>query len=261
MKALLAGVLCMVATAAAASTVVWTGTFDSRCGYPQHGCGTSSTHVYMNVHWAGVQRGDNYNLYNDRDELIAQLTVSAGSGSAVVDRGVFYMCDCLPGTYEAADFVAKKALSWFYGDQLSASGGDILTGVVTPGTNCTDGCPGGPTNVLTLDIYLGSAIPPNTYTKPCDLTNGGDGCESCGSQGMARSSAYSMLASLHITDTPVGYKPPRGLAVNFTVTYNQRDAQQPPTFRYSNLGSKWTFNWLSYVTDDPVTQLPLTFLY
>ncbi|MEY2489400.1 MAG: hypothetical protein QOC70_1342, partial [Verrucomicrobiota bacterium] len=32
--------------------------------------------------------------------------------------------------------------------------------------------------------------------------------------------------------------------------YNQREANQPTTFEYSNLGPKWTFNWLSYVTDD-----------
>ncbi|PYL40079.1 MAG: type IV secretion protein Rhs, partial [Verrucomicrobia bacterium] len=68
---------------------------------------------------------------------------------------------------------------------------------------------------------------------------------------MARYTAHSMLASLNIEDTPIGYTPPRGPAINFTVTYNQRDTQQPQTFSYSNLGPKWTFNWLSYVTDDP----------
>src|SRR5262249_35209191 len=36
----------------------------------------------------------------------------------------------------------------------------------------------------------------------------------------------------------------------FKVTYNQREANQPAAFSYSNLGSRWTFNWLSYVTDD-----------
>src|SRR5207245_2833216 len=26
---------------------------------------------------------------------------------------------------------------------------------------------------------------------------------------------------------------------------------QPQTFWYSNVGTKWTFNWLSYISDDP----------
>ena len=32
-------------------------------------------------------------------------------------------------------------------------------------------------------------------------------------------------------------------------------------FDYSNLGPKWTFNWLSYVTDDPNGQLPSNGVY
>ncbi len=161
-KALLVAILCVVATAAQA-VVVWTGTFDARCGYPQHDCGTSSTHVYLNVHWAGVPRGDRYYLYNHQGAVIGFFFVSAGSGSTVYDHGVFSMCDCTPGTYELADYVAAYASSYWYGDQLPASGGDILTGVVTAGTNCTDGCPGAPTGTLALDIYLGSAIPSSRY--------------------------------------------------------------------------------------------------
>ena len=250
MKALFLGVLCMVATAAHASTIVWTGTNDSRCGYPYHGCGTSSTHVYLNVHWAGVIRGDRWYLYNDRGGLITILDMGPGSGSMLVDQGVFSMCDCSPGTYEAADFIAARAGSYYYGDQLPASGGDLLNGVVTAGTNCVDGCPpAGPPGALTLDIYVGSAIPPSAYEKPCDKKEGGDQCANCG--GMARYSAHAMATSLNIVDTPIRYTPPRGPAIDFTVTYNQRDDQQPTSFAYPNFGPKWTFNWLSYVTDNP----------
>ena len=240
--------------------VVFTGTFDPRCGYPQHICGTSSTEVWFNVHWAGVLRDDYFFIYNDRNAWIAQLAVSPGGGSGMAYGNTFYMCDCVPGVYEAADYLAVRASSWYYGDQLPASGGDYLTGVVTPGTNCTDGCAGGPQNTLVLDVYLGGTVT-NSYTKPCDLTNGGDDCASCASQGMARYNAHSMLASLHLVDTPVGYQPPRGLGVNFTATYNQREGLQPATFHYSNLGPKWTFNWLSYVTDDPLQQFTTTFVY
>ena len=31
--------------------------------------------------------------------------------------------------------------------------------------------------------------------------------------------------------------------------YSHRDAQQPTTFAYTNFGPKWTFTWLSYITD------------
>lgn len=78
---------------------------------------------------------------------------------------------------------------------------------------------------------------------------------------MARYSVHSMLVSLNIMDTPVGYTPPRGPAMNFTVTYNQRESQQPAVFGYSNLGPKWTFNWLSYVSDDPNGYLPQRTVY
>jgi hypothetical protein len=78
---------------------------------------------------------------------------------------------------------------------------------------------------------------------------------------MARFSVHSMLVSLNIQDTPLRYSPPYGPAVDFTVTYNQKETQQPAAFTYSNLGPKWTFGWLSYVSDNPNTQLPLTRLY
>jgi RHS repeat-associated protein len=68
---------------------------------------------------------------------------------------------------------------------------------------------------------------------------------------MAGSSVHLMLVNLNITDTPVGYRPPLGPAVAFTVRYNHRDAFQPSTFTYANFGPKWTCDWISYVTDNP----------
>jgi YD repeat-containing protein len=35
------------------------------------------------------------------------------------------------------------------------------------------------------------------------------------------------------------------------MVYNQREAFQPQTFYFSNLGTKWTHDWLSYISDDP----------
>jgi RHS repeat-associated protein len=85
-------------------------------------------------------------------------------------------------------------------------------------------------------------------SKGDDHQSGGDGGDSCG---MATYSFHTMLVSLHITDTPVGYTPPYGLPIDFRAVYNQREAGQPSNFNYSNLGAKWTFNWLSYIIDNP----------
>ena len=70
-------------------------------------------------------------------------------------------------------------------------------------------------------------------------------------KGMARYDVHGMLVSLNLRDTPVGYRPPRGPSAEVTFTYNQREAYQPATFGYFNVGAKWTLNWLSYIQDDP----------
>jgi hypothetical protein len=68
---------------------------------------------------------------------------------------------------------------------------------------------------------------------------------------MAGAAVDLLYISLGLRDTPVGYTPPVGPAVNFEVTYNQREAAQPANFTYSNFGAKWTFNWLAYIQDNP----------
>jgi RHS repeat-associated protein len=72
-----------------------------------------------------------------------------------------------------------------------------------------------------------------------------------GSHGMAVANVHLMNVSLNITDTPIAFTPPRGIPVDFTITYNQREANQPSTFTYSNFGQKWTHNWLAYIKDNP----------
>src|SRR5438270_10740225 len=105
---------------------------------------------------------------------------------------------------------------------------------------------------VSLPVTIGTPPALNSNIKPNDKKL----CSEPGSgppdqEQMARYSAHLMLASLNIEDSPIRYSPPRGPAVNFTVTYNQSEVQQPQTFSYSNLGPQWTFNWLSYVVDDP----------
>jgi RHS repeat-associated protein len=128
---------------------------------------------------------------------------------------------------------------------------------------CDPGCgvlkSGGGTQTWT--VYAGPVPTPGPNTTCLDEHVGGtqDGCPGC--HGMARYSIHSMLVSLNIQDTPFRHSIPYGAGGSFTVTYNQRESQQPSAFFYSNLGPKWTFNWLSYVSDNPNLQIPLTGVY
>jgi len=104
-------------------------------------------------------------------------------------------------------------------------------------------------------------------------TCGSDGQNGCGGGsnqadnntgcpgGCTTSTVELSVVGLQLSDTPVGYKPPVGPAVRFKVVYSHRDTTQPASFSYSNFGSKWTFNWLSYVSTNnsmsPTTNVTL----
>jgi RHS repeat-associated protein len=74
--------------------------------------------------------------------------------------------------------------------------------------------------------------------------------------GMPQYNFHLALASLNITDIPLGYTPPVGPPVQFRITYNQRESFQPAIFNYSNLGPKWTFSWLSHVGGPSPQSIP-----
>ena len=86
-------------------------------------------------------------------------------------------------------------------------------------------------------------------TAPCDKKISSGSCTS--NKGMARYDVHTMLVSLNIADTPIHYQPPKGPDIAFTLTYNQREANQPANFMFSNIGPKWTHNWLTYIEDSP----------
>ncbi len=92
---------------------------------------------------------------------------------------------------------------------------------------------------------------PENDPPSCGTGGGGGG----GGTGMASANAYSMLASLHIKDTPMGYSPPIGPDINYRFDYAHRQTNQPGTFVFTNLGQNWNFNWLSYLTVDPSTSV------
>ncbi|MDE3155354.1 MAG: peptidase C39, bacteriocin processing, partial [Acidobacteriota bacterium] len=109
--------------------------------------------------------------------------------------------------------------------------------------NCAPGAPDdddpGPPNQAGPSPNDGSGNPPGPSpgnSSPC---------------GMPGYSFLMMPASLRIADTPVSCHSPVGPVSAFHVTYNQRDGNAPQIFSYGNLGPKWTFDWLSWVMDDP----------
>lgn len=169
--------------------------------------------------------------------------------------------------YTAQSYIARGVAGR---PEWIADGGKTVTGVewrdlsvpasYTPGNTL-------PPNVInvTINVSANSSEPPIPgATKPTDPLVGGD----TGSQasendpptgkdcGMLHYSVHSLLVSLHLTDTPLSYIPAFGPPVNLTVNYNHRDVQPvvPDTESaagFTNFGPQWSFNWLSYVTDDP----------
>jgi RHS repeat-associated protein len=69
--------------------------------------------------------------------------------------------------------------------------------------------------------------------------------------GMPVVNAHTMVVSLNLTDTPVGYKPQKGLPAYVTLSYNQREPYQPATFNYGNVGQKWTLNINKFIQYSP----------
>lgn len=100
----------------------------------------------------------------------------------------------------------------------------------------------------TYTVFQQTAVP--TYNKSNDRKLGGDQTD-C-TVGMARYSADAMLASLNVVDTPFRYTPGRGPTIDFTVSYSQQN--RGISTDSPNLGPNWTFNWLSYIVDDPNNQ-------
>jgi RHS repeat-associated protein len=67
-------------------------------------------------------------------------------------------------------------------------------------------------------------------------------------RGMASYNVFLMLISLSIKDNPVGYTPPVGPDMQFTITYNQLEISELGSFTYGNFGPCWNNSWLSFIS-------------
>jgi RHS repeat-associated protein len=186
-------------------------------------------------HYAALLR-QNGNRFLVKDHTFqSSLWVSA---SALENESSGYFL-IPPGPFPAGWRAVSQAESqsvWGRG-QTSGQNGNY-TG---PGNTQSGGSPG-----------AGSGSPGDPGSTGGGGSSGGSGGGSGGScGGMTTYTFDTMLASLSLNDTPLGYKPPIGPWVRFTATYDQDEANQPATFSYANLGPQWTCNWISYITDDP----------
>ncbi len=80
------------------------------------------------------------------------------------------------------------------------------------------------------------ADPPPCSTCPCPM---------CGYN------VSELGVAVSLADQPVGYTPPIGPSATVTISYNQREADQPAVFKYFNVSPNWTINWLRFIQDDP----------
>jgi RHS repeat-associated protein len=92
-----------------------------------------------------------------------------------------------------------------------------------------------------------------TVSQPAATTPDDVGLNNSPTCGMCVVNAKTMLVSLNLNDTPVGYVPPIGPPVKIRLTYNQREANQPANFSFFNVSPKWTMNMLSWVQDNPIS--------
>jgi RHS repeat-associated protein len=84
-----------------------------------------------------------------------------------------------------------------------------------------------------------------------------------GSKNKGMASAHVLMAttSLTISDTPLGYKPPRGPPVTLAVRYGHREVNDLAAEGVSNFGPLWNFNWMSYLEDDSTNPYETVILY
>jgi YD repeat-containing protein len=91
---------------------------------------------------------------------------------------------------------------------------------------------------------------PNDPGPPTDPPP--DDCDTCPCP-MCGYNISELAVGLILMDAPVAYTPPKGPSAKVTITYNQREADQPAIFNFFNISPKWALNWLTYIQDDPTT--------
>ena len=114
-----------------------------------------------------------------------------------------------------------------------------------------------PNSAEIKDVYgMGSTTGNDPLECNCNSPTTNDAGTSTGNDtntfsAMTVANATTMLVNLRLSDRPTGYRPQKGLPAYTALTYNHREALQPATFSYLNVGQKWTLNWVKMVIDTP----------
>ncbi len=68
---------------------------------------------------------------------------------------------------------------------------------------------------------------------------------------MAGAAGNTYLINLAVRDTPVNQRAAKGPSAAVTLNYNHREGTQPASFKMSNIGFKWSLNWITWLEDHP----------
>lgn len=185
-------------------------------------------HLHLG-HWTVLVRSDGERYLLRDPSLGGEIWVTRAALDAEWSGYALIPKDASPPSWRSVDALAARAVT---GRSVCPEGGPSPSEPPCRDPRCCDGS-GGP--------------PPN---GPAGGPGGGCG-GSCASPGLATYGFHPLNASLLITDTPVGYTPPRGPAVPFTVRYDARQQLQPGLPTYGHLGPRWTHDWLSYAKETP----------
>ena len=115
------------------------------------------------------------------------------------------------------------------------------TGYIDWQGNCTTPHPDA--DPLPLDPIAGGK------TTPGDGKIHGDDCD----KGMCVANAHAMLASLSLSDTPIGYQPAVGPGVFFQLSYSHLGKDVAASANYSNVGAQWSHNFLTFIEEGSTT--------
>ena len=71
--------------------------------------------------------------------------------------------------------------------------------------------------------------------------------------GIFGAAVNKLLTTTLVQGVPNAYQPPIGPSVDYTVTYSDLQTNQPAVFSFPNFGLNWNFQYVSYLTIDPVS--------
>ena len=100
------------------------------------------------------------------------------------------------------------------------------------------------------DRIVGRCHPGLPVEDDCGCGGGGGGGGGGFGPGMPRYRLHPSMAAIVVIDTPLTYTPPRGPAMSWTLRYNHRSTRLDAVPTSSSVGPLWSFDWLSYVTDN-----------